>query len=58
MLLDEPWVWLAGVGVGWVFLGLVASRFNGLRRPAAAQGPAAAISSSPRPGVDTAQSKI
>ena len=31
MVLDDPWVWLAAVGVGWVFLGVVAGRFHSLR---------------------------
>jgi hypothetical protein len=58
MLLDEPWVWLAGVAAGWVFLGLVASRFNGLRRAMGGSARPIAISSSPRTGVDMDQSKI
>ena len=31
MSLDGPWVWLAGVVAGWVFLGLVAGRFSAAR---------------------------
>lgn len=31
MSLDSPWVWFVAVLVGWVFLGLVAGRFNVLR---------------------------
>ncbi len=34
MSLDEPWVWLAAVLAGWVFLGLAAGRFDAYRRRA------------------------
>ena len=32
MSLDAPWIWLSAVVAGWVFLGLLAGRFDAMRR--------------------------